>query len=565
MKGIISAAAAGLTLALVGGCAPLLTPSVPSATEAGGSASVSTGVRPAGVSRAQRDLRATIMSTGPESAESITLQLGQPAYTAVFRIVPGQGAMMIYPRPGFGARDGYIFSGVHRLVTAGAGMPFVDALGGVMQSSTQMTGGFGPGVGPEYYFVVASSNPLRIDRAMYGSGSWYYPSSGGYPTMEWIVSQIVSDPAGTSWTSDYFVRWPEAIASSPEQGMVSLTCDGKRVWANPAQYERAVRVLCDGDGPASVPGGSPPTQSGIEPDQPDPAGVVTPRRRPPVAAATGRIASRQLEDPEGWEAARRDAATGTRPRVRSWLPPSTASGVQEPAGADPARRAPAAPRASTSADARSDAPAAAGRRRPVPGSATAAPVTQGALDADQRRPEAVPPTSPQSITVPTAIPVDPASPIGEVRTRPGLEPAAGDPSAGDWLGPVPPSLRPVPGQDPGSVRLRPSFDPMVPGVRDPGRIGPGYQFPIDPPTDPGMTPPAPAFGVEPVPVFNGQPEPSRREPVMPVKGAAPPPAQPTYEPVVSEPPVVQPTPPSGEDGGVDGSDGSGLPRRRPTL
>src|SRR5690606_35619109 len=85
--------------------------------------------------RTEADLAATLMPTAPERGESLTLQLGRAAYTAVFRLVPGQGAMMIYPRPGFGAPDGFLFPGIHRLVPAASGMSFVSSLNGMLPGS----------------------------------------------------------------------------------------------------------------------------------------------------------------------------------------------------------------------------------------------------------------------------------------------------------------------------------------------------------------------------------------------------------------------------------------------
>ena len=405
--------------ALTAGCAPL---TLPASSGGAGDFRVTNGrdASPSTIS-ADANIGATLLPTQGDPGESLVLRLDRAAYTAVFRVVPGQGAMMIYPRPGFGAPDGYLFPGIHRVVSAGPGMSFVGSLNGLLSSSMPLPGSMGPDAGPEYYFVVASGQPLRLESTLFG-GSWHYPSGGGYPTLQSIISQTIPKQSAGAWTTDYFVHWPQTIAATSQQGFVSLTCNGSRLWVDPTRYERAVQALC---GPEGLPPG--PGVSPEEPMGPDPDGVVTPRRRQPVSDAQ-RLTSRQLEDPEAWEAARSDASgfgAGQQPRV---LPPTgTPRDASGPTG--PARREPGDELA----------------RPPAPDRA------------------------------PSGASLDPAA--GPIRLRPTL----GSDLLPDYLsGGALPADR-VWGEDPPGTRIRPRLlDPALSDAADAGRIRPGYQFPIDP-------------------------------------------------------------------------------------
>lgn len=267
------------------------------------------------------ELQTVIMPTGASYDEALAFQVNRAAYAAVFRIVPGQGAMMIYPRPGFGARDGYLFSGFHR-IAGGAGSSFATSLDGGMGPGWQ-AGVAGPESGPEYYFVVVSERPFRMDGRMYGPGGWMQSGGSGPETMSWIVSQIVPDPRAADWTTDYYVHWPETISTAAGSGLIPLTCDGKRVWANPEQYDRAVSALCGRGADSQGPGRPRPVAS--DPIVADPSGAAGPPRRDPLpadaepTAGRERIASRQLQEPEAWEQARSTLAERRRPAVPAEL------------------------------------------------------------------------------------------------------------------------------------------------------------------------------------------------------------------------------------------------------
>lgn len=481
--------------------------------------------------RTEAALAATLMPTGPERGESLTLQLGRAAYTAAFRLVPGQGAMMIYPRPGFGAPDGFLFPGIHRLVPAAYGTSFVSSLNGMLPGSRLFPTATDSDFGPEYYFVVASERPLRLDGTLFG-GSWHHPSADGYPTMQWLVSQTIPERAAANWTTDFFVHWPETIGAAGQQGFVPLNCNGSRVWVDPNQYDRAMRALC-GDS------GLPPGAGTAEEDPTDVGGtnVVVPQRRPPAADGL-RVSSRQLDDPYGWETARRDAA-GTGSRGGRIAPPASVAPPEAASTpAQPARRSPGSSVTAPDDDASTPGDAV-GRTRPTP--AMASPSTAGgsSIEAGRRRPEGDLPIQQRGDgTDPDDLRSGPQG--GSVsRARPGLDIPAEDLTAA-------PSTFPVdPGADVLQPGLRPIYpDPMMPTPADAGRIRPGYHFPVGQPSpDPWTMPDEPAAVGMPAPVLGVPNPPSRRQPLP-----------------VEPPPEAAPAPPSGGDG-----TGGDVPRTRPAL
>jgi hypothetical protein len=309
-----------------------------------------------GVRWADSSLRASLL---PEQGSTgrMSFHVSRPAYVAVFRIVPGQGTALVYPGPGGGFMDGRVFPGLHGFSATRA---WVGA-----RPVTRSTG-------PEFYFMVASERPLMTSNlGPYGSRlnsamGFRFASHSAHATMEQLVTLVVPDLSSADWTTDFYVHWPQTLHASPRSGFVAVQCGGLVTYTHP-QMARAVREqLCRvaGQDPAADP---------VTPVPGDTAGVVEPRRRPPVDVGE-RISSTQLSDPARWERMRTAVDEG-RPidvieRGNSGPGASPGGAVERRPAATADRLAPARGRAETGVGGSSGAAASTTRERPVPAADT---------------------------------------------------------------------------------------------------------------------------------------------------------------------------------------------------
>jgi hypothetical protein len=226
-------------------------------------------------------LRAHIVPQMMSSSPQVGFFLSRPAHVAMFRIAPGQGTTMIFPSPGYGPGSSRVYSGWHSTLPQRHWNP-----------STSFS--TGPRSGPVFYFLIASEEPLMTAdlgayghrlNSMLGVG---FASHSAYGTMERLASLVVPDLASESWTTDFFVEWPE-LDTRPRQGYVLVQCNGLQVYAPPHLAREVFEQMCRR-------GQQEPTP--VVPVQPgDSTGIVEPIRRPPVDVSD-RIASTQLSDPE---------------------------------------------------------------------------------------------------------------------------------------------------------------------------------------------------------------------------------------------------------------------------
>lgn len=288
-------------------------------------------------------------------AGGLIFDVNQPAHVAIFRIVPGRGTVMLYPRAGYSSSDGFTLGGLERVPMSRRGDTY-----NFLPSPA--------GYGPEFYLLVASDEPLRsfgafgnrLDRAL----GVQFASTSAYSTMEQIVSAAVPNLEAGNWTTDFYVHWPEMLHHSPRAGLVEIRCGDYTAWVPLGNVVEATRVLCQQQ-----------DQQIPQPSLPgDTADVIEPIRRPPAQPVTDRIASTQLENPEEWEARRRAAVEGRSIGIDE-LDAAGVPGIRERArGDDNFRRSPGLedrrPGRSTgrARDASADRPSSAGdsRRAPEP-------------------------------------------------------------------------------------------------------------------------------------------------------------------------------------------------------
>ena len=130
---IRSAVAGCAALAGLAACGPY--PSPAGGPSGGGYGTVSAHLIPSGIGSA---------------IPGFNIDVSDDAYAAVFRVIPGAGTYLVYPRPGYGSMDGYVRSGLNWFEPRG------------LRFSDRSFADFP--LGPEFYLLIASEEPLRLDQ-----------------------------------------------------------------------------------------------------------------------------------------------------------------------------------------------------------------------------------------------------------------------------------------------------------------------------------------------------------------------------------------------------------------
>lgn len=241
----------------------------------------------------------------PPGQGGLRFHVNRPAYVAMFEIVPDGGARLIYPTPGVGRMDGFVFSG--RRVPDTSGYWRGDGYSGGVYA------GRGSAASarldrPRFLFLIASERPLEIDAfGAYGSGlraalgHHYYASLNPYATMERIAEvalpTMIDD--GT-WATDMYVYWPQVLRQYRASRDVILRCNGFTMVVAAEYAYQARQALCrdpQRDRVAQRPRVTPPPVDG------DSVEIAQPGRReplPPADEETRRrlTSSRQLQQPQ---------------------------------------------------------------------------------------------------------------------------------------------------------------------------------------------------------------------------------------------------------------------------
>lgn len=156
----------------------------------------------------------------------VPVAVNKPAYVALFEVVPGLGASMLYPKSGSGytqVRDSWIpldYSAQRWLYASNhmggpavgqwSGFDYGYGMGyGLSSRSVQ-----GAGV-PRYLFLIASETPIATDRFQHNVGAvrqylgnMLYSSYQPYNVMEQLAYAMAPHNATEdSWVTDVFVDW----------------------------------------------------------------------------------------------------------------------------------------------------------------------------------------------------------------------------------------------------------------------------------------------------------------------------------------------------------------------
>ena len=123
------------------------------------------------------------------------------AHVAMFEIIPGRGATMVYP---YTRQDAFASDAHYADLTLQPGRMFY------------YTDPFGhASVQPRYYYAVASTAPLNLARLQSSLGATrrvlgqMYASYRPYDVIDRLTETVVPMQADEDWATDLFVVWPE--------------------------------------------------------------------------------------------------------------------------------------------------------------------------------------------------------------------------------------------------------------------------------------------------------------------------------------------------------------------
>lgn len=144
----------------------------------------------------------------------VRFALTEPAYVAIFEVVPGSGSTLIFPANHADSRRMFR-AGVH----SGLVSPFIDgrhAYTNLAYTNLAYTNlSFRRSNEPTYLFLIASDSPLAI--APYIGSVSTLRSAMGYSTFTSINSSaafsaiqslVIRNPETTEWTTDVYTIWP---------------------------------------------------------------------------------------------------------------------------------------------------------------------------------------------------------------------------------------------------------------------------------------------------------------------------------------------------------------------
>jgi hypothetical protein len=161
------------------------------------------------------------------SSQVYPIFTNREAYVALFEIVPGRGATMVYPF----FRGHTIASSAHYAnLTLQPGRMFyhTDPFG---HASYQ----------PRYYYAVASVAPLNLERLQTSLGATrrvlgrMYGSYRPYDVIDRITEEIVPMQSDEDWATDLFVDWP--MPPTPRFAYYRIVrCANGRILHVPAGY-----------------------------------------------------------------------------------------------------------------------------------------------------------------------------------------------------------------------------------------------------------------------------------------------------------------------------------------
>ncbi len=174
-----------------------------------------------------------LLRPSPATREPLRYVLSEPAYIAVFVVVPGSGVRLLYPEVD---QSRLQYAGYHSEPLFGA--HFDDDIYNVV---------LGPGTGgPSYLYIVASRYPLDVGRFVHRPSR--LATTVGYKSarsfnpdvaMDALLNRVVSLGGSDSWDADVYMLWvdqPRFYANGSVWGFQDIYCASGFVMRVPAFY-----------------------------------------------------------------------------------------------------------------------------------------------------------------------------------------------------------------------------------------------------------------------------------------------------------------------------------------
>ena len=261
-------------------------------------------------------------------ASGLRVNVNRSAYVAIFEIVPGRGAALVYPQ--YESERSYLNAGYNRVWFNG---PRNNSLYFSAQSSGYDTRQ------PHQYLLIASRQPLRIRAIQERPGELRRQlgyqavnSMSSRALMNDIADLVLPSVADEDWDSDVLTIWPETYTRLAYDGDTRMTVrcmDGRVVytslyWADNACYDYDRRYG------HNRPGNQPPPPPRDTTGSQGTPGVQVPGRHrpePPRGDTTSGAGVGRIADRPGEGGGARPRTFGEEPRVR----PGGDDGDAEPA------------------------------------------------------------------------------------------------------------------------------------------------------------------------------------------------------------------------------------------
>jgi hypothetical protein len=172
--------------------------------------------------------------------------VNREAYVAIFEIIPGRGASMVYPRSG---ADVFASDGHYADLSMVLGRSLYESDAFALASFQ-----------PRYYYAVASAAPLHLSRLLSSLVTMrrvlgpMYASYRPYDVIDRLTEYVVPKQPDWDWATDLFVDWPVPSAAVPtvfahRDDQRLIACANGRIISVPRRYPY---YGCPGDAAAAV-------------------------------------------------------------------------------------------------------------------------------------------------------------------------------------------------------------------------------------------------------------------------------------------------------------------------
>lgn len=178
-------------------------------------------------------LRARIIN----GAGQLMVNTNRPAHVAIFEIVPGQGAGLLYPA--YRGESNYLSGGMSNIFLSQS-RSYYSYFQPAPYTSSRV------GNGPRYLYMIASDAPLRLGNFLSAPGALRrslglarFASGNAYSLMDDLADLVLPYGAAGDWTDDVFVVWPDRSYDTGRysaRDWIRVQCSDGRVIQGPAYY-----------------------------------------------------------------------------------------------------------------------------------------------------------------------------------------------------------------------------------------------------------------------------------------------------------------------------------------